>query len=160
MKTLLALDPGTRCGWAVAEGGQIVNSGTWLLAPPRGASPGVRYLLLLARMDEVLFAYPKLSLVVAEAAHHRGGAATEYAAGVITHAQSWCARDYNDATRKQTIEFLTLHSAKVKKLATGKGNASKEEMMAAALREWGRDYDSDEADARWIAKAAVYELGK
>lgn len=151
---LLAIDPGTRCGWAVHDGCQVIASGVWDLKPPRGASPGTRYLYLRARLNEVSDAFPsQLRMIVVEQAHHRGGAATEYAMGVLTHVQSWCA--------EQGIEHATIHGARVKSLATGKGNASKEQMLGAAARRWPdhRFEDDNEADARWIAEAAAKEWG-
>lgn len=145
---LLAIDPGTRCGWAIRTGDGVAASGVWDLAPPRGSSPGVRYLYLRARLAEVLVAYPDIRLVVYEQAHQRGGAATEYAVGVATHVQSWCA--------ERGLEHAMVHSATVKRTATGRGNAKKPDMVAAAGRRWpGHTFaGDDEADARWIAEAA------
>ncbi len=150
---VLAIDPGTRCGWAVRDGARAAASGVWNLAPPRGASPGTRYLYLLARLREVRVAYPALRLVAYELAHQRGGAATEYAIGVATHLQSWCA--------EERLEHLAIHSATVKRLATGRGNAKKPEMLAAAQRRWPDQQVSDDnhADALWIAEAALQEVG-
>ena len=150
---ILAIDPGTHCGWAVHDGERIVASGVWNLAPRRGDSPGVRYLKLRRRLGDVLDAYPRLELVAVEQAHHRGGAATEYAIGVVTHVQSWCA--------EVGLEHVGVHSSHAKRFATGRGNASKQEMVAAALARWPGwvPESDDESDARWIAEAAAAELG-
>jgi len=150
---ILAIDPGSACGWAVRLDDGSYTSGVWQLAPPRGASPGTRYLYLLARLSEILVAYPDLRLVVVEQAHHRGGAATEYAVGCTTHVMSWCAQ--------HAIEHTKLHGSKAKKIATGRGNADKDAMLVAAGARWpGYSFAThDEADARWIAEAAARELG-
>lgn len=151
---LLAIDPGSACGWAVLHSGRIVASGVWNLAPRRGDSPGVRYLKLRSRLTDVKDRWPELELVAVEQAHHRGGAATEYAIGIVTHVQSWCA--------EVGVEHLVVHGSAVKKAATGRGNADKAAMVAAAIARWpGWEPETDdEADARFIAVAAAAELGR
>ncbi len=150
---ILGLDPGSSCGWAVHDGERIIASGVWNLAPRRGDSPGVRYLKLRRRLGDVLDKYPQLELVAVEQAHHRGGAATEYAVGIVTHVQSWCA--------EVGLEHVAIHSSRAKRFATGRGNADKAAMVEAACARWpGWTPESDdEADARWIAEAAAAELG-
>lgn len=150
---ILAIDPGSACGWALRHSRDEWTSGVWCLTPPRGASPGTRYLYLVARLNEILAAYGKPDLVVVEQAHHRGGAATEYAVGCTTHVMSWCA--------ERGIEHAKLHGSKAKTVATGKGNAKKDKMGAAAAVRWpGYVFaDDNEVDARWIAEAAAQEFG-
>lgn len=152
---ILGIDPGSRCGWALYDtvSKEFLVSGVWDLTPPRGCSPGVRYLRLRSRLAEVLEAYPEIDVLAVEAAHHRGGAATEYAIGIVTHCQAWAA--------EQGVEVLQVRATTVKRVATGRGNASKDEMMDAAEAMWkGVHFRSDdEADARWIAVAAAEEVG-
>jgi crossover junction endodeoxyribonuclease RuvC len=149
---LLAIDPGSRCGWAVLDGEHVFDSGVWNLEPRRGESPGVRYLRLQQRLTDVRDRWPELELVVVEQAHHRGGAATEYAVGVVTHVQSWCAL--------VGCEHVTLNASAVKRVATGKGNADKGAMVAAARERWPgwEPRTDDEADARWIGVAAARQF--
>ena len=149
---VLAIDPGSSCGWAVHDGQHIVDSGVWALAPVRGDSPGVRYLKLRSRLEAIKDRFPKLELIAVEQAHHRGGAATEYAIGVLTHVQSWCA--------EVGVEHLVVHSARLKRVATGRGNADKAAMVAAAEQRWPgwSPATDDEADSRWIAEAAVQQI--
>jgi len=47
----------------------------------------------------------------------------------------------------------------VKKWGTGRGNASKDMMLAAAVRRWDQVSQNDEADAAWLADIAAYHLG-
>lgn len=153
---ILAIDPGSRCGWALYDTvtKEFLVSGVWDLTPPRGCSPGVRYLKLRSRLVEVLDAFPGIGVVAVEAAHHRGGAATEYAVGVVTHCQAWAA--------EHGVEVLQIRSTTVKRVATGRGNASKDEMIDAAEAMWKgvKFHSDDEVDARWIAMAAAEEVGK
>jgi crossover junction endodeoxyribonuclease RuvC len=151
---VLAIDPGSRCGWALHDGARVAASGVWNLAPLRGDSPGMRYLKLRSRLTDVKDRWPELELVAVEQAHHRGGAATEYAIGIVTHVQSWCA--------ETGVEHCTVHASAVKRAATGRGNADKDAMVAAAIARWpGWEPETDdEADARFIAEAAVAAVGR
>jgi Holliday junction resolvasome RuvABC endonuclease subunit len=47
------------------------------------------------------------------------------------------------------LPYTTAHLAKLKIHATGKGNAKKPDMQAAAKGRWGVDLKEDEADAAW-----------
>ena len=150
---ILAIDPGTKCGWALHDGARVVESGTWDLSLRRGDSRGMRYVYLRAKLNAIGSGYGVPDLVVVEQAHHRGGAATEYAYGVSTRVEEWCA-DFN-------AEHTTAHGATVKKFATGKGNAGKPAMVAAAEKRWPghQCVDDNEADARWIAEWAAEQYG-
>ena len=44
----------------------------------------------------------------------------------------------------------------LKKWATGKGNASKDMVLASAVRRWPQVTQNDEADAAWLADIAAY----
>jgi hypothetical protein len=149
---VLALDPGSSCGWALGPmpglaaaagpagarglaslpGGAGALYGTWDLRPRRGESPGVRYLRLRARLEETRSACPRLGLVVCEQAHHRGGAATEYAIGCVTTVQAWGA--------ERGVEVAQAHRAAVVARTVGKvgGRARTGEGGRAGGRGGGR----------------------
>jgi crossover junction endodeoxyribonuclease RuvC len=144
---VLALDLGTKTGWAARFDSGAVESGTKVFDVPRGDSPGVRYLAFRAwlrkRLREV-----EPELVAFEKAHHRGGAATEVAAGFSTRVLEYCA--------EAGIEHTSVHTATLKKHATGKGNANKALMLQAAAERWGMTFESDdEADARCVLAWAL-----
>jgi Holliday junction resolvasome RuvABC endonuclease subunit len=137
---LLALDFGSRTGWAVGNSQGVDCSGWWDIKPSRGESQGMRYIKLRCSLQLVNQAHPGLGLVVYEQAHHRGGAATEYAAGCVATVQAWCA--------ELGIQHCSVHSATLKLHATGNGRASKADMVAAASKLLGRKVEDDnEADA-------------
>lgn len=121
---VLALDLASTTGWAITPD----ESGIWSIAPRRGDSPGMRYINLRSRLELVRAAHPDLDLVVYEAAHHRGGAATEYALGNAATVQAWCAEN--------RIHHTSVHTGTLKKFATGKGNSEKPAMIAEARRRW------------------------
>lgn len=56
--------------------------------------------------------------------------------------------------------WVDVPPSSLKKYATGKGNAGKEEMLAAAIRRLGYDgHDNNEADALWLRAMALDALG-
>ena len=148
---ILALDLGTHTGWALFNGNRV-ESGVQVFDVKRGESPGMRYLRLNNWLNEIdLLTEGGLDLVVYEQCHMRGGAATEVAAGFSTRVQAFCAGD--------DIEHSAVHSATLKKFATGHGNAGKPDMIAAARLKLGFKGDDDnEADALWLLEYARKEL--
>ena len=70
----------------------------------------MRYIRLRGYLKETLRGFPDLGLVVYDQAHHRGGAATEYALGCAATVQTWCA--------ERAVEHAAAHSGTVKKWAT------------------------------------------
>ena len=151
MNAILALDLGTRTGYAIRENGRV-ESGVQVFDVKRGESPGMRYIRFNRWLDDVcragldaVFGRDGLAvgLIVYEQTHHRGGAATEVAAGFATRAQEFCAR--------HGLEHAAVHSATLKKFATGRGNAKKPEMIAAARQRFGYPVaDDNEDDALWL----------
>lgn len=59
------------------------------------------------------------------------------------------------ACELEGLPWSTAHLAKLKIHATGKGNAKKPEMQAAAKARWGVDLKEDEADAAWAGAYAL-----
>jgi len=58
------------------------------------------------------------------------------------------------------IEFVTVIPSTLKKFATGKGNASKEEMLVAAVRAGAPVSTNNEADAWWLRAAGCQHYGE
>ena len=53
------------------------------------------------------------------------------------------------------LPWSAVHLSKLKIHATGRGNAKKPEMQAAAKARWGKDLGEDEADATWAGAYAL-----
>jgi len=86
------------------------------------------------------FAMWRIDLYIYEMAHHRGGPATELCVGFTT-------RIIEEAARRDA-QHIGIHTATLKKWATGSGKASKEQMMKKAELIWGVVPDThDIADA-------------
>lgn len=158
---VVGLDLGTTTGWAVLRTekprrtapraftrGAITASGIFTLAPRRGDSPGMRYVYLRAKLEALFASLSTITLVCYEQAHHRGGAATEIAAGLAATVQAFCA--------ERKIQHTTVHTSTLKKHATGDGRAKKPAMIRAAnatLRVISKEIEDDnEADAVLCAK--------
>lgn len=136
---ILALDFGTRTGWAALSDGHI-ESGVQTFDLARGESPGMRFIRFRRWLEEMI-ALARPGLCVYEAAHHRGGYATELLVGMVTRLQEVCA--------ERGIEYAAVHNATLKKASCGSGRADKQAMIAEAMRRFPDRVitDDNEADA-------------
>ncbi len=157
MMRILALDCATKTGWAICEGGKIIESGVQEFSLQRGESNGMRFLRFNRWLSEMVLA---IDVIAYEQAHHRGGAATEVCVGMTTRVQELAA------SRK--CECLPVHTGRLKKWATGNGAASKDAMIEeASSRIIAQDLhamlvtiiDDNHADAILLALYAWSEVG-
>ena len=136
---ILALDLATRTGWAIVRDGRVIESGVQDFTKRRGESNGLLFLRARKWLSE--FGQPAHpDLVAYEAAHFRGGAATEICVGLQTRAQEQAA--------VWGVESAPVATGTLKRWATGKGSADKAAMIAWAAGKLGRQPEDDnEADA-------------
>jgi len=92
----------------------------------------------------------KIDIIVYEQAHHRGGAATAVCVGLITEVQAFAA--------EHDIELMPVHTATLKKFATGSGRADKKDMVQAAQKRGWNPQDHNEADAALLLEYALNEF--
>lgn len=147
---ILAIDPGTHCGWAVWQDGRILASGTWDLSSRRHEGGGMRLLRFERHLNEALrdvnlIAYEEVRRHLGTDAAHIYGALT----GEIQKKGEVCG-----------IPYYAIPVGTIKKFATGKGNADKAKMVAAGEKLWGEALPEDETDARFIALVAAVEYGE
>lgn len=148
-RRILAVDPATRCGWAHTCGA----SGTWDLSIRRDESAGMRLIRFSGKLDEIHRGVG-VDLVVYEAARH---AAPKMQGALVVQAMiqgvliTWC--------EQHGIEYRGYSPSEIKKTATGKGNACKADMVAAARIRWPNVGDDNEADARWLLELALRDYG-
>ena len=151
---IIGIDPGTACGWAVHDTKpKTWISGVWDLKSRRHEGGGMRFLRLRGYLQELLDATPGGRVVIyEEVRRHMGTDAAHVYGGIIAVITEEC--------EARGIPYLGVPVGTVKKLATGKGNAGKPAMIAAALDRWPgfEPADDNEADARWIAVAGEREL--
>lgn len=139
---ILGIDPGTKCGWAINNG--LIESGVWNLAPGRHEGGGMRGLKLRHQLDSLRQASNEPMVVFYELVRrHLGTDAAQIYGGIVMVLTAWCD--------EHGIPYEGLPVGTVKKHATGKGNASKEEMIQAAQQKFGIEpRDDNEADALHI----------
>ena len=152
MTKIVAFDFGSRTGWAALKDGHI-ESGVQVFELSRGESQGMRFIRFRRWLEEIL-GLIQPGLCVYEAAHHRGGHATELLVGMTTRLQEACA--------EKGIEYAAVHSATLKKFATGSGRADKLVMMkrAAVLFPGRKIEDDNEADALLLLGYAREKFGE
>jgi len=145
---ILALDLGSKCGWAWSEYATVL-SGVEEFYVRKGQSPGIRYLEFLRFLDRFRVA----ELVAYEEPHLRGGHAAKVLSGFATHLESWCAEHH--------IEHSSVHTATLKKFATGSGRADKSQMLEAARARFPSEQiaDDNQADALLILAWAEETCG-
>lgn len=156
---VLALDLATHTGWALRARDGSVTSGVQVFDLKRGESAGMRFLRFRRWLNEVLdtsCGFTGAGVIAYEQAHHRGGHATAVGVGLTTIALEVAA--------DRGLEVTSVHTATLKRHATGRGNAKKPDMVAAATARWphvGRRLDplgEDEADALCVLAWALDEI--
>jgi len=140
-----ALDLGTKCGYAVrTETGSLVSS-TWNLSPRRGDSYGIRFLRFEQKLNEMLdLTGPPTIIAYEDVRAHKGVQAAHIYGGLQAILTKWC--------EAKGFQYVSKGVGEIKKEATGKGNARKELMVAAAKEQWpDQDVkDDNQADALWL----------
>ncbi|MBB0023652.1 hypothetical protein DEE38_09785 [Ralstonia pickettii] len=138
---VLALDLGTQCGWAVTTRDGKFVSGSDRFDPKRCGGAGRRWLafreFLTARAREA----GGIQAVYYEdvKAHGPGVQAAHVYGGFLAVLELWCAAN--------NIPLYGVGVGTIKKHATGRGNAKKPDMIAAAQARGVRVVDDNHADA-------------
>lgn len=159
---VLALDLGLHCGWALGCAMEharsdnltldIMGSGTWELAPTkqrRFEGGGMRWLRLRRHLEELDGLYSLSRVVVEEVRAHKGTAAAHAYGGALATVTTWCE------SLEFALPYEAIPVATIKRHATGKGNANKAKMIAAAEARGWTPGDDNEADALWLLDYAV-----
>lgn len=140
---ILALDLGQNCGWAMKVNGKIA-SGVWDLKPSKFDSHGVRY-LKFKRHLEVEIVIGGVEKVYYEAVRKHIGTDAAHAYGAyLGQVQTTCLEN--------GIIYEGVPVQTIKKHATGKGNADKQQMINAAITKFNNIniIDDNHADALWL----------
>jgi len=150
---ILAIDPGSKCGYAVMLDGEPIASGVWDLSARRHEGGGMRFLRLRTYLDSVRFAGQLDAVFYEEVRRHLGTDAAHIYGGTVAMISAWC--------EEQRIPYQGIPVGTIKKTATGKGNSNKDAMMASAIKRWPSQYirDDNQADALWIGYYGWLSLG-
>lgn len=161
MTTILALDLGTKTGFAVGTNAgatgptpPLVIRGSWSLKPGKFDGGGMRAVKFTEHLDKLMRAMPFERVVFEAVRAHRGVDAAHIYGGLMMTLQAWCER------QDPPVPYEGVGVGAIKKFATGKGNASKGEMLLAVERlGFPCDGDEDEADAVALLLLKLSESG-
>jgi Holliday junction resolvasome RuvABC endonuclease subunit len=145
---VLALDLGTITGWALRTlDGQIAH-GFVSFRPQRFEGGGMRYLRFKRWLTELKSMANDIHAVYfEEVRRHAGVDAAHVYGGLMATLTTWCEH--------HNIPYQGVPVGTIKKHATGKGNASKDEVIAA-MRTIGHPVtDDNEADALALLHWAI-----
>ncbi len=144
-KTILAVDLSTTTGWAIRNEYGI-TSGSMSFKPSRFEGGGMRYLHFQRWLGEL----PKVDVVYfEEVRRHLGVDAAHAYGGFLSHLTSWC--------EAHQIPYQGIPVGTIKRFITGKGNASKLEMIEKIKTLGNRPIDDNEADALALLHLAVHK---
>jgi len=141
----MGLDLGTTFGYAFSEG----RHGSFQLKKKPKEPVGVRYTGFSVWLQSIA---PDVHTIYYEdVKNHVGILASHMYGGYLAVLQMFAYR--------HNIELIPIGVGTVKKFATGKGNASKEEMIAAAVQLGYSPNDDNEADAIHILRCGMAQKG-
>lgn len=143
--TILAIDPGTKCGWALLSGrGVHIASGSERFAKPKEPL-GLKFQNARAFFRSRLSVYKPDYLVCERLGHFKSSAAVISMFGIVAQLR--------EMAFVFDLEFNEVSPPAVKKCATGDGRADKKMMIAAAQKRWNLGkISSDQADALWVGE--------
>lgn len=154
MTTILALDLGTKTGWAIASNGRLVNSGTRTDKPGRYDGGGMRYLRFRHWLNDLLNLTAFEVVYFEEVRRHSSTDAAHVYGGFLACLTAWC--------EEHKLPYEGIPVGTIKKHATGKGNAGKQDVLRAMNTRWNKSMDTgekskddNEADALAILHSAL-----
>lgn len=139
---VLAIDPGTRTGFAYGVSGALMDSGTWDLRATGAGSPSKPMAMLIRyhKLVEELKRYTPDVIAFEQVMAHNGLHASHLYGGFVALLYARCA--------EIGAHPVPVPVGTIKKHATGKGNANKEAMIRTAKQKFKIDpVDDNHADA-------------
>ncbi len=148
LSSILALDLGTQTGWALRDRDGAVTSGSESFKPQRFEGGGMRYLRFKRWLTEIKQSCDGIDAVYFEEVRRHAGVDAAHAyGGFMAHLTAWCEH--------HQIPYQGVPVGTIKKHATGKGNANKDQMISAARLRGHAPADDNEADAIALLHWAV-----
>ncbi|MEW5890378.1 MAG: hypothetical protein AB1768_15355 [Pseudomonadota bacterium] len=146
--TILALDLGTTTGWALIDRTGRITSGSESFRPQRFEGGGMRYLRFKRWLAELKACADGLDEVVfEEVRRHASTDAAHAYGGFLATLATWCEH--------HGIPYQGVPVGTIKRHATGRGNASKDEVIAAMRAQGFAPADDNEADALALLSLAL-----
>lgn len=137
--TILAIDLGTRAGWATQQHGCIAHG--WAeFKPGRFEGGGMRYLRFRQWLNQIKSSLGEIHVVAfEEVRRHASTDSAHVYGGLMATLTSWCEH--------HNVPYQGVPVGTIKKHATGSGNASKQAVIAAMQAKGHPVTDDNEADA-------------
>jgi len=149
---VLALDLGTTTGWALRGQDDLITSGTVSFRPSRFDGGGMRYLRFRGWLDQLARDVGSITAIYfEEVRRHVGTDAAHVYGGLLATLTAW--------SETAGIAYQGVPVGTIKRHATGKGNANKDAMMAAARSRGFSPTDDNEADAIALLLWAIETRG-
>ncbi len=150
--TILALDLGTTTGWALIGRDGLISGGSESFKPQRFEGGGMRYLRFKRWLTDLKQCADGIDWVVFEEVRKHAGVDAAHAyGGFMAHLTAWCEH--------HQIPYQGVPVGTIKKHATGRGNAGKIEMIAAAKARGIEPVDDNHADALALLDWAMAQGG-
>ena len=138
--TILALDLGTITGWALRGSDGHITSGSESFRPQRFEGGGMRFLRFKRWLTELKAITSDIDcLHFEEVRRHVSTDAAHAYGGFLATLTAWCEH--------HQIPYQGVPVGTIKKHATGKGNAGKEDVIASVTARGHTPVDDNEADA-------------
>ena len=151
-RTILALDLGTTAGWAIQDHDGLITSGTASFRPGRYDGGGMLYLRFTNWLTEIdRLSGPIEAIYFEEVRRHVGTDAAHVYGGLMASLTSWA--------ELRGVPHQGVPVGTIKRHATGKGNAPKAAIIAAARARGYSPADENEADAIAILHWALETQG-
>ncbi|MBU6955504.1 hypothetical protein KP814_29355 [Hahella sp. HN01] len=149
--TFLALDLGTQTGWALSQPSGI-TSGSESFKPRRFEGGGMRYLRFRRWLTELKSHTNGIdALYFEEVRRHVSTDSAHAYGGFLATLTAWCEH--------HEIPYQGVPVGTIKRHVSGKGNASKEEVIAAVRKQGFAPVDDNEADALALLSWAMEHEG-
>ncbi|MCZ2174222.1 MAG: hypothetical protein LC110_06785 [Burkholderiales bacterium] len=153
--TILALDLGTTTGWALRGSDGNITSGSESFRPQRFEGGGMRFLRFKRWLTELKAVTGGIdALHFEEVRRHVSTDAAHAYGGFLATLTAWCEH--------HQIPYQGVPVGTIKKHATGKGNAGKDEVIASVRARGHTPSDDNEADALALLHWAIaqHDLGQ
>jgi len=150
--TLLALDLGTRTGWALRSSDGHITSGSEGFRPQRFEGGGMRFLRFKRWLTEIKSQADGIgALYFEEVRRHASTDAAHAYGGFLATLTAWCEH--------HQIPYQGVPVGTIKKHATGRGNAGKDQVIIAVRSRGHAPVDDNEADALALLHWAIQDHG-
>ncbi len=148
IRKVLAIDLGTKTGWAIHQEDGTITSGVENFKPGRFEGGGMRYLRFKRWLSEIKNSSDGIDAIYFEEVRRHAGVDAAHCYGAFMgHLTAWCEH--------HQIPYQGVPVGTIKKHATGKGNADKQAMIEAAKSLGHSPEDDNQADAICLLHYAI-----